>query len=161
MTRTRWLGLIGGLVVFCTMLLAPAPAGMELTAWRIAALTVLMAIWWMTEALPLTVTALLPFLTVPTFGVMDANAIAKKSRRKDDIDHSAGARFETPGHGVVDFTAGWRPRTGVELRLGAYNLGDQRYWRWLDVARLTPEDPTLELLARPGRTYSASLRVNW
>ena len=78
MTRTRWLGLIGGLVVFCTMLLLPAPAGMELTAWHVAALTLLMAIWWMTEALPLTVTALLPFLTVPAFGVMDANAIAKE-----------------------------------------------------------------------------------
>ena len=78
MTRTRWLGLIGGLVVFCIMLLLPAPAGMEITAWRVAALTVLMAIWWMTEALPLTVTALLPFLTVPAFGVMDANAIAKE-----------------------------------------------------------------------------------
>ena len=63
MTRTRWLGLIGGFVVFCTMLLLPAPAGMDLTAWHVAALTVLMAIWWMTEALPLTVTALLPFLT--------------------------------------------------------------------------------------------------
>src|SRR3546814_11475822 len=60
------------------MLLAPAPAGMELTAWRVAALTVLMAIWWMTEALPLTVTALLPFLTVPAFGVMNANAIAQE-----------------------------------------------------------------------------------
>jgi len=78
MTRTRWLGLIGGLVVFCTMLLLPAPAGMELTAWHVAVLTLLMAIWWMTEALPLTVTALLPFLTVPAFGVMDANAIAKE-----------------------------------------------------------------------------------
>src|SRR3546814_1922135 len=49
-----------------------------LTAWHVAALTVLMAIWWMTEALPLTVTALLPFLTVPAFGVMNANAIAKE-----------------------------------------------------------------------------------
>ena len=78
MTRTRWLGLIGGFVVFCIMLLLPAPAGMEMTAWRVAALTVLMAIWWMTEALPLTVTALMPFLTVPAFGVMDANAIAKE-----------------------------------------------------------------------------------
>ena len=78
MTRTRWFGLIGGLIVFCTMLLLPEPAGMEVTAWRVAALTVLMAIWWMTEALPLTVTALMPFLTVPAFGVMDANAIAKE-----------------------------------------------------------------------------------
>src|SRR3546814_17424309 len=78
MTRTRWVGRIGGLLTFSVMLLLPAPAGMELTAWHVAALTVLMAIWWMTEALPLTVTALLPFLTVPAFGVMDANAIAKE-----------------------------------------------------------------------------------
>lgn len=78
MTRTRWFGLVGGLLTFIVMLALPAPAGMEVTAWRIAALTVLMAIWWMTEALPLTVTALLPFLTVPAFGVMDANAIAKE-----------------------------------------------------------------------------------
>lgn len=78
MTKTRLFGLIGGLLTFIVMLALPAPAGMETTAWRVAALTVLMAIWWMTEALPLTVTALLPFLTVPAFGVMDANAIAKE-----------------------------------------------------------------------------------
>jgi sodium-dependent dicarboxylate transporter 2/3/5 len=41
-------------------------------------MTVLMAIWWMTEALPLTVTALLPFLLTPLFGVMNAGAIAKE-----------------------------------------------------------------------------------
>jgi sodium-dependent dicarboxylate transporter 2/3/5 len=37
-----------------------------------------MAIWWMTEAVPLTVTALLPFLLVPLFGIMPAAAIAKE-----------------------------------------------------------------------------------
>jgi len=78
MTRTRLFGLGGGLAVFVAMLMLPAPAGMENTAWHVAAMTVLMAIWWMTEALPLTVTALLPFLLVPAFGVMDANAIAKE-----------------------------------------------------------------------------------
>lgn len=78
MTRTRLFGLIGGLLIFIAMLALPAPTGMETTAWHVAAMTVLMAIWWMTEALPLTVTALLPFLLVPAFGVMDANAIAKE-----------------------------------------------------------------------------------
>ena len=78
MTQTRLWGLGGGLAVFIAMLMLPAPAGMETTAWHVVAMTVLMAIWWMTEALPLTVTALLPFLLVPTFGVMDANAIAKE-----------------------------------------------------------------------------------
>lgn len=78
MTRTRLFGLCGGFMVFAIMLLLPAPTGMEITAWRIAAMTVLMAIWWMTEAIPLTVTALLPFLLVPVFGVMTAHDIAQE-----------------------------------------------------------------------------------
>ncbi len=78
MTNTRLFGLIGGLLAFIVMLALPAPEGMETTAWHVAALTVLMAIWWMTEALPLTVTALLPCLLVPAFGVMDANAVAQE-----------------------------------------------------------------------------------
>ena len=78
MNQTRLFGLFGGLILFAIMLFLPAPAGMEPAAWRVAALMALMAVWWMTEALPLTVTALLPFVTVPMFGVMDANAIAKE-----------------------------------------------------------------------------------
>lgn len=75
MTAQR-IGLFGGLAIFLLLLVLPAPTGMETTAWRIAALTILMAIWWMTEALPLTVTALLPFLFAPLFGVMTASEIA-------------------------------------------------------------------------------------
>jgi sodium-dependent dicarboxylate transporter 2/3/5 len=77
MAARHW-GLFGGLAVFLLMLTLPAPAGMAPGAWRIAALTVLMAIWWMTEALPLTVTALLPFLVAPLFGVMTAGEVAKE-----------------------------------------------------------------------------------
>ncbi len=74
----RLYGLLGGAALFAIMLLLPVPAGMELAAWRVAALVVLMAIWWMTEAIPLTATALLPFILVPLFGVMPASAIAKE-----------------------------------------------------------------------------------
>ena len=68
----RW-GLIGGLVLFAAMLLVPPPAGMPLPAWQTSALVVLMACWWMTQALPLTATAMLPFLAFPLFGIMSAN----------------------------------------------------------------------------------------
>jgi len=78
MTRTQFLGLIGGLGLFAAMLLMPTPEGMEPTAQRVAALTLLMAVWWMTQALPLTVTALLPFLIVPFAGVMSAREIANE-----------------------------------------------------------------------------------
>ena len=71
----RW-GLWGGLLIFATMLALPAPEGMPVAAWRTTALVVLMATWWMTQALPLTATALLPFLAFPMFGIMSANEAA-------------------------------------------------------------------------------------
>ena len=75
MTAAR-IGFWGGLVAFAGLLLMPAPEGMPVEAWRAAALVVLMATWWMTQALPLTATALLPFLAFPMFGVMSANEAA-------------------------------------------------------------------------------------
>lgn len=71
----RW-GLWGGLVAFLAMLAMPGPAGMPVDAWRTAALIVLMATWWMTQALPLTVTAFVPFLAFPLMGIMAAGDTA-------------------------------------------------------------------------------------
>ncbi|HET7709480.1 MAG TPA: DASS family sodium-coupled anion symporter [Sphingomicrobium sp.] len=67
----RW-GLWGGLIVFIILLMLPAPEGMPLSAWRTSAIVILMAIWWMTQALPLTATALVPFLAFPLLGIMNA-----------------------------------------------------------------------------------------
>ena len=71
----RW-GLWGGLAAFLIMLAVPAPAGMPLAAWRTSAVVVLMATWWMSQALPLTATALIPFLAFPLLGIMSANEAA-------------------------------------------------------------------------------------
>jgi sodium-dependent dicarboxylate transporter 2/3/5 len=71
----RW-GLWGGLAAFVVMLLLPPPAGMSPAAWRTTAIIVLMAAWWMTEALPLTATALIPFLAFPLLGIMSATESA-------------------------------------------------------------------------------------
>lgn len=71
-------GLWGGIAVFMVMLALGPPASMAVSAWHVAALTVLMAIWWMTEALPLTATALLPFLALPFMGIMSAGDVAKE-----------------------------------------------------------------------------------
>src|SRR5919112_22842 len=70
------LGLLGGLLAFVVMLLLPAPGGMSPAAWRTTAIIVLMAAWWMTEALPLTATALVPFLAFPLLGIMTATDAA-------------------------------------------------------------------------------------
>jgi sodium-dependent dicarboxylate transporter 2/3/5 len=70
------IGFIVGLTVFLLTCVIPAPAGMPDAAWLVAGLVVWMAAWWMTEAVPLTATALLPFVVLPLGGVMDANSAA-------------------------------------------------------------------------------------
>ncbi len=54
-----------GPVLFGLTLLLPAPAGMADPAWNTAGLTAWMATWWMTQAIPLTATGLLPFVVLP------------------------------------------------------------------------------------------------
>nr|WP_246021777.1 DASS family sodium-coupled anion symporter [Alteraurantiacibacter aquimixticola] len=67
-----WVGLAG----FAATLILPAPAGMEQPAWHVAGLVVWMAAWWMTEAIPLTATALLPFIVLPFSEAGTANEVA-------------------------------------------------------------------------------------
>ena len=45
------------------------PADLPAEAWRVAVVTLWMALWWMTEAVPLAVTALLPLILFPMVGV--------------------------------------------------------------------------------------------
>src|SRR5690606_27253979 len=54
----QWAGLLIGAAAFLTILLLPAPTGLSLQGWRMAAVCVLMAVWWMTEAIPISATAL-------------------------------------------------------------------------------------------------------
>ncbi len=75
MTAQR-LGLVFGLAGFLLTFILPAPAGMAPSAWHAAGLVWWMAAWWMTEALPLYATAMLPFIVLPLLGIADANKTA-------------------------------------------------------------------------------------
>ena len=57
------------ITVFLMMLLSPQPEEISVNAWRGAAVGSLMAILWATEAIPLFVTALLPLIFFPLFGI--------------------------------------------------------------------------------------------
>ena len=62
-------GLGIGVVAFGLLLLIPAPAGLSDAAWHTAAVGVLMATWWVTEAIPIPATALLPLALFPVLGI--------------------------------------------------------------------------------------------
>lgn len=60
-----WLGPLALL----TCLLTSPPAGMPEAAWSAVGMTLLIAIWWATEAIPIPITSLLPILLIPALGI--------------------------------------------------------------------------------------------
>lgn len=66
---TKVIGFAAGLFVFALLIVLPAPEGLSVEAWRTAAISLLIAIWWMTEPIPIPVTSLLPIVLFPLLGV--------------------------------------------------------------------------------------------
>lgn len=69
----RWLAPI----VLVGLLWCPAPSGLPISAWRLVAVTVTMAILWFTQALPVAATSLLPLCAYPLLGIQKADAVSK------------------------------------------------------------------------------------
>jgi sodium-dependent dicarboxylate transporter 2/3/5 len=72
----RQIGFVLGPLAFTLTAILTPPAGMGPAAWLVAGLVLWMAAWWMTEAVPLSATAMLPFVVLPLAGVSDAERTA-------------------------------------------------------------------------------------
>ncbi len=70
-------GLVLGPLAFIVLLFIPLEEGNPLLS-RMMAAAALMAIWWITEAIPIPATALLPLLLFPFLGIMKGNDVAKE-----------------------------------------------------------------------------------
>ena len=75
-SRLARLGLWLGPVLAAAVWLGLAAIGLKAEATRLAAITALMATWWMTEAAPVAVTAVLPLVLFPWLGVSPAKSVA-------------------------------------------------------------------------------------
>lgn len=64
------IGLLLGPLLFFLLLLLPTPEAMSPAAQHLAAVTVLMATWWISETLPIAATALLPIVLFALFDIM-------------------------------------------------------------------------------------------
>lgn len=62
-------GLYVGLFLFLLILLLPSPESMSDVAWKTTAVATLMAVWWITEAIPIAATSLLPIVLLPVLGI--------------------------------------------------------------------------------------------
>jgi solute carrier family 13 (sodium-dependent dicarboxylate transporter), member 2/3/5 len=66
----RTIGLVLGIIAFAAMTFAGPPEGLSLKAWSALSLLALMIIWWVSEAIPVAATALLPLGLLPLMGVV-------------------------------------------------------------------------------------------
>lgn len=62
---------------------------------------------------------------------------------------------------VVDLTAFWRINENFTLRAGVFNLLDERYAYWGDVAGLAATSATVDAYTQPGRNFRASLSIRF
>lgn len=62
-------GLIGGAALFALMLGSDAPEGLSKEGWNVLAVAILMGIWWMTEAIPIAATGMVPLIAFPFLGL--------------------------------------------------------------------------------------------
>ncbi|MFP4611233.1 MAG: SLC13 family permease [Thiohalophilus sp.] len=69
-SRRQLIGLALGPLLFVLMLWIPTPEGMSPEGQKAAAVTLLMATLWITEAIPIPATALIPIALFPLLGVM-------------------------------------------------------------------------------------------
>lgn len=75
-SNRKILGLFIGPFLFFLMLMLPTPEGLSIEGQRVAAVTLLMAAWWMSEAVPIPATALLPLALYPLLDIMNSKAVS-------------------------------------------------------------------------------------
>lgn len=89
------IGLAAGVAAFLAVAALPAPAGMSHPAHLTLAVTVLMAVWWLSEAVPVAVTGLVPLAAFPVLGVLSASDVAAPYASETNILFLGGLMIAT------------------------------------------------------------------
>ncbi|MBU3672633.1 MAG: SLC13/DASS family transporter [Sinobacteraceae bacterium] len=70
------IGLLLGLLLALGLQWIGRPEGLSVEAWYVVSLAALMVVWWVTEAIPIAATALLPLAALPIMGVVSTKDAA-------------------------------------------------------------------------------------
>lgn len=89
-------------------------------------------------------------------GRFGGQVIVTYAARKDEGEAAAGA-YRPPSFTIGDITAFWNITEAATLRVGVFNVTDEKYWWWSDVRGLTGTPAVLDSYSQAGRNYSASI----
>ncbi|MDZ4728628.1 MAG: TonB-dependent hemoglobin/transferrin/lactoferrin family receptor [Xanthomonadales bacterium] len=88
---------------------------------------------------------------------MELTGTLTAAKKTEETDQNIAPRYATDAWFSLDFAAGWRPVADLQIRAGIFNLTNESYWHWLDVANLEAGNPMIPILSQPGRSYSFSI----
>ena len=69
-------GLVFGVLLFIFFFLNEAKGGLSRPAWLTLAVAVIMTVWWVTEAVPIYITGIVPLIAFPLLNIYDIQEIA-------------------------------------------------------------------------------------
>ena len=72
-SKSKQIGFWSGVIILLITLVIPVPEGMNPKALSALGVALLMAIWWVTECIPIYATAFVPIALFPLLGILDAN----------------------------------------------------------------------------------------
>lgn len=91
----KYLGLAAGIAIFAAIAMLPDVAAMSRDSRLTAAVTLLMATWWLTEAVPVAATALVPMVLFPLLGIVSAADISAPYASKTNMLFLGGLMIAT------------------------------------------------------------------
>ncbi len=77
MAKPKIIGFWVGILILIISIFITLPEGMKHEATKVLNVTLLMAIWWATEYIPIYVTAFMPVVLFPFLGIIDASATSE------------------------------------------------------------------------------------
>lgn len=74
--RVQRVGMVAAIAAFVLVLMLPTPEGLSPAGQRLGAVTVMMAVLWVTQAIPIAATALIPLAAYPLLGIQSARDVS-------------------------------------------------------------------------------------
>ena len=73
---------------------------------------------------------------------------------------SSDSVFQTPGYGVWDVGAWYKPFKNLEIGANIYNIGNKKYWQHADVSGMS-RTSVMDLYTESGRNFAATVQLKF
>lgn len=99
---------------------------------------------------------------VGTWGAEVRLRTATRKSRIDDSANSVTPYFRTPGYGLTDLAAWFKPSANTRVNVAVNNVFDKKYWLWSDIRQADSYNPTgVDFYSQPGRSVRVAFQADF